>query len=167
MKYDIKGKKVLKTTSIFKFIGTMYETKDKLLDMYYWLHKNNTSNKIVVIPRINDSIVAIKNFSIPLEKYVLSFPSEYLLYDETIDECVIRIVNEHISVDTEIKKINNISPDLPEYYQSTNTLMNIVDININTNSDDIIIINESNKDTFMNNDEFIIDNMLFFELGNL
>jgi ADP-ribose pyrophosphatase len=104
----INNNKIISSTKFLNFNETEYEDKKGNIKHWVWASRPNKTNAVVIVPYVDNKIVVIKEFRVPLNDYEYGFPAGLINDGEDPFECAKRELKEETGLD--VVNVYEVSP---------------------------------------------------------
>lgn len=104
----IHKREVVQKSPFLEFVKTNYANTKNKLATWYWCRRPNSRKAVVIACMVDDKLVVIKEFRVPVENYEIGFPAGLIDYGETPEGAVRRELEEETGL--KVEEILHISP---------------------------------------------------------
>lgn len=88
---EIKSEKIVHATRFLEMMTTQFTVKDSQdVREWNWCRRPKSQNAVVIIAKVKDSLVVIKEFRVPLNDYEWGLPAGLIDPGEDVKDCVKR-----------------------------------------------------------------------------
>jgi ADP-ribose pyrophosphatase len=104
----ILKKEVVQKSDFLEFVKTNYMNTRNRLSTWFWCRRPKSRKAVVIACMVDDKLVVIKEFRIPVENYEIGFPAGLIDSGETPEDAVRRELEEETGL--KVEEILHISP---------------------------------------------------------
>ena len=90
----ILKKEVVQKSDFLEFVKTNYMNTRNRLSTWFWCRRPKSRKAVVIACMVEDKLVVIKEFRVPVETYEIGFPAGLIDSGETPEDAVRRELEE-------------------------------------------------------------------------